>query len=121
MKNLFLIIIIFTALCVSCTSKQASIDQLSDLYERLSGDTSEYTNEEWDYLCAQYEQIEIELKKYDKDYTDEELIEIGKLKGKCLAQITKHTINDAATQIKNASKEAIGIVEGLLEETKQQE
>ena len=52
-----------------------------------------FTEQDWENALMEYEQIEQELSMYD--YTDEELRQIGKMKGRLLAKISKEYLNKA--------------------------
>lgn len=64
-------------------------------------------------MSLSYSAIEKELAKHE--YTDEELKEIGRLKGKCMGYLTKQSLKDLEKQIKDLTKELEGGIEGFLE------
>ena len=64
-------------------------------------------------MSLSYSAIEEELAKYE--YTDEELKEIGRLKGKCMGYLTKQSLKNLEKQIKDLTKELEGGIEGFLE------
>lgn len=49
---------------LSCDTKQRPIDQLTDLTEDLKANSQDYTEQEWQEVDKQLEQINIELEKY---------------------------------------------------------
>ena len=49
----------------------------------------------------------------ESEYTEEELKEIGRLKGLCLAQITKNSVHSFKNQLQDLMKEAEGLFEGF--------
>ena len=82
--------------------------------EEVEDKYDEFTDEDWENIASEYEKIEEELSKYD--YTDEELKEIGKMKGKVLAKMAKSAVKDFSKQIEDWSKQIEGGLEGFFEE-----
>ena len=58
--------------------------------------------------------IEREMEQYKGEYTDEEIKEIGRLKGILLAQYTKYSVKNIKNGVENAMKEAEGLIDGFL-------
>ncbi len=114
MRNLYLI---FTTLLffgfVSCNSSQSAIKDLEMLLNEIEVNHQSYSEEDWESISMSYSAIEEELAKHE--YTDEELKEIGRIKGRCLGYLTKQSIKDIEKRIKDFSKELEGGIEGLLE------
>lgn len=111
-----LLLIVFTIGLIVCNSKQTSIDNLANLTEEIQNESAEYSQEDWEQAAQEYEMIEQELSEFKTEYTDEELKEIGRLKGICLARFAKHSLRSLGTEMENALKEAKGIMEGFTEE-----
>lgn len=118
-KGLYFLVITF---CVSlflglsaCSTKQGPINDLSDLAEEVQANGSNYSAEEWNLVNEDLEVIESEIEQYKDEYTDEELKEIGRLKGILLAQYTKASVKSITSGVENAMKEAEGLVEGLFD------
>ena len=118
-KGLYFLVITF---CVSlflslsaCSTKQGPINDLSDLAEEVQANGSNYSAEDWNAVNEDLEVIESEIEQYKDEYTDEELKEIGRLKGILLAQYTKASVNSITSGVENAMKEAEGLVEGLFD------
>ena len=89
----------------SCDSSQSAINDLEVLLQEIETNYQTYTEEDWENMSLSYSAIEEELAKHE--YTDEELKEIGRLKGKCMGYLTKQSIKDLEKQIKG--------IEGFLE------
>ncbi len=98
---------------LSCDTKQRPIDQLTDLTEDLKANSQDYTEQEWQEVDKQLEQINIGLEKYQNQYTDAEKKHIGKLKGTCLWYETQHSVKNLKQGMKDAVKEAKGMIEGF--------
>mgnify|MGYP003450679053 FL=1 len=97
----------------SCDSSQSAINDLEVLLQEIETNYQTYTEEDWENMSLSYSAIEEELAKHE--YTDEELKEIGRLKGKCMGYLTKQSIKDLEKQIKDLTKELEGGIEGFLE------
>ena len=97
----------------SCDSSQSAINDLEVLLQEIETNYQTYTEEDWENMSLSYSAIEEELAKHE--YTDEELKEIGRLKGKCMGYLTKQSLKDLERQIKDLTKELEGGIEGFLE------
>ena len=118
-KGIYVLVITF---CVSlflslsaCSTKQGPINDLSDLAEEGQANGSNYSAEEWKIVKEELEVIDSEIEQYKDEYTDEELKEIGRLKGILLAQYTKASVKSITSGVENAMKEAEGLVDGFLD------
>lgn len=114
-KNIFCLLFIAAWLLTSCHSKNDPVNELSVLTEQLSEDTSDYTEEDWETVSNQLEVIDAEIQQYRDQYTDEEMKEIGRLKGKCAGLIAKKAMNSATQKLEDISKQAEGMIEGFME------
>ena len=117
-KRLYLLIV---TLCVNlifclsaCLMKQGPISNLSDLTEEVQVNGSNYSEEEWNLVNEELEAIESEMEQYQDEYTDEELREIGRMKGILYAQYTKYSAKSFMKGLENAVKEAEGFVDGFM-------
>lgn len=115
MKKYLFICLTFTLVFsfTSCDSSQSAINDLEVLLQEIETNYQTYTEEDWENMSLSYSAIEEELAKHE--YTDEELKEIGRLKGKCMGYLTKQSIKDLEKQIKDLTKELEGGIEGFLE------
>lgn len=112
----FIITCTILVLCMtSCHSKRTPINRLENLTTEIQNKASDYTAEDWNAVADELEVIESEIEQYKDEYTDEELKEIGRLKGILLAQYTKASVNSITSGVENAMKEAEGLVEGLFD------
>ncbi len=116
MKKFFgvLVAIILTSfMVVYATPENESLSSLQELYEEMELNHENYTKEDWEKVKIEFDSITSQIKL--DDYTADQIKEIGKLKGKCSAYLTKGLL-------KRAEKGLIelgGILEGYLEEFKQ--
>lgn len=109
----FIFCAMLTLCIISCNSKQTPINRLEELTEDVQQNASGYTEEDWQSTAEELELIESEIEQYKDEYTDEELKEIGRLKGIYLAQLTKYSIKSFKNGLEDAMKEAEGIMEGF--------
>lgn len=123
MKHIIVISISFFFCCLvcSCTSKRTPINNLAEFVEELQLYSDNYAEEDWKNAEQTYEVLITDLEKYSSDYTDEELREIGRLKGQCAAIMAKYNIKELKKEIKDAMNEATGIVEGFAKEIKNEQ
>ena len=112
--NVFLAAIAFSLGFSSCETSKTPIEHLSSLVEQVEDKYDEFTEDDWEKILSEYEQIEEDLSKYE--YTDDELKEIGKLKGRIYAKMTKNALKDFSKQIEDLGKQIEGGVEGFFEE-----
>lgn len=112
--NIFLIAIICSLLTISCNNAKTSIDELSLLIEDIEENSDNYTDEDWEYVIEEYSLIEQEMENYE--YTDEELREIGRLKGIFAMKIAKQVLKDYTEDIKDMQLQFEGGLDGIKEE-----
>lgn len=112
--NVFLAAIAFSLCFSSCETSKAPIEHLESLVEEVEDRYDEFTNKDWEKIASEYEKIEEEMSKYE--FTDDELKEIGKLKGRIYAKMTKNALKDFSKQMEEISKQIEGGVEGFFEE-----
>ena len=111
-------IFVYLLACVflfsSCENKQTPIKKLEKLDRALVQKSESFTEQDWENAMMEYEQIEQELSMYD--YTDEELRQIGKLKGRLFAKISKEYLNKTMDEFETQMKMFEGALEGFMEE-----
>lgn len=104
-------------LCMmGCKSKHSPVNRLEYLTVEIQENAQNYTKEDWVTLIEELELIESEIEQYKSEYTDEELKEIGRLKGQCLAQFTKYSMETFKNGLIDVLKEAEGLIEGFTQE-----
>ena len=88
---LFIIPLVFA----SCETSQTPVNELSSLLEKIDNNS--------------------------ENYSDEELKEIGRIKGQILAKMTKSAVKDLKKQMEDLSKQLEGGLEGFFEEFNNEE
>ena len=118
MKKYFIYLqfIILFATIISCNFKNKSINDLSILIENIENNTSNFTNEDWENVVNQLESIDAEFNKNRDQYSDEEIKEFGRLKGKCAAIITKKALNSAVKTLQETTSETKDFLEAFFQE-----
>lgn len=99
---------------LSCSTQKSAIEDLDSLVEKIEQNHKEYTKEDWKEIFEEYSTINNTLKEHE--YTDEELKEIGRLKGRYMGLLTKKAVKTAGGQLKKFLKQFEGNVEGMEEE-----
>ena len=112
--KLFLFLLISPLVFTSCETSQTPVDELSSLLEKIDNNSENYSEEDWNNITNEFTEIEEEVSKYE--YTDEELKEIGRIKGQILAKMTKSAVKDLKKQMEDLSKQLEGGLEGFMEE-----
>lgn len=112
--SVFLTAIAFSLCFSSCETSKTPIEHLSSLVEQVEDRYDELTEDDWEKIFSEYEKIEEEMSEYE--FSDDELKEIGRLKGRIYAKMTKNAMKDFSKQIEELGKQIEGGVEGFFEE-----
>ena len=96
----------------SCETPRSAVRELESFLYELENNYLSYTEEDWEIAADTYFAIEEKLDLYD--YTDEELKEIGRLKGRCIGMMAKRVTIDYKKKFDDATKEIEGAIEGFL-------
>lgn len=116
MNNLkfYIYLLVCVFIFASCENKQTPIKKLEKLDKTLVQQSESFTEQDWENALMEYEQIEQELSMYN--YTDDELRQIGKMKGRLLAKISKEYLNKTMDEVDSYLKMFEGALEGFMEE-----
>lgn len=112
MRKCFYLMLV--GLIMSCSNSQNPIDDLESLVDEIEESSSDFTEEDWENISLEYEEIEAKLQQ--NEYTDEELKEIGKLQGRYAAKVTKAAIKETKDALETFSKQFESQMEGFIEE-----
>lgn len=96
-------------------SKAKCIRKLERLTKEVKKDCANYTDEDWDAIMEQYTAINDELKTYELD--EEELRQVGKLKGRFLGMVAKKNLSKGSKVLNDFLQQMGGFLEGLMEGT----
>lgn len=115
LRSLIILFCVSLFICLSaCTTKQGPISDLANLTEEVKTYGASYSEDDWKSVAEELDAIEKEMELYKKEYTNEELKEIGRLKGILLAQYTKNSFKSIKEDVESATKEAEGLIDGFL-------
>lgn len=112
-KKIILGIIVLGACLSSCSTKNTAVSDLRSLSQEIATNGAEYTADEWKEVKKKYDDINAKLDKYE--YTAEENVEIGRLKGQCVASFAKGVATNVKGKVVNAASQVKGIIEGIKE------
>lgn len=113
MKKILVLLLGVFAL-VSCDPSEQAYRDLLSFTEDLEQNGATYTQEDWENASLEYEAIEQKMSQLK--FTDEQLREIGKLKGRCAVQLTKYSIKKTQQDLSNFLLEAEGFMQSITEE-----
>lgn len=112
MKNYVLLVFFFLGLC-SCDIFQSTIDQAKSEIEYAEKNIEVMTTEDWSELEIKMQEFEIEFEQNRDKYSDEQIKEIGNLKGRYAALLFKKGMNDIKDSIKDVGDQLEGFIEGI--------
>ena len=95
------------------TPKEKCIRKLEKFTKEVKKNSATYTDEDWDQAMQTYDEITAEMKEFT--YNDEELRQIGKLKGRCIGLLARKSLNKGAAELNTLMQQLGGFLEGLLE------
>ena len=113
MKTKLFIITLAAAVRTACSSYSTSAE-FSGIADELEQNSQTYTDDDWAGIISQYESIVESMQGCE--YSDEELQEIGRQQGRCLAYITKGYALLAAKKGAGYLNQLKGLVEGFEQE-----
>ncbi len=105
----FFIMLVMSIAFTSCDKKQSAINDLENFSEELKEYSSDYSSQDWEEANEQYRLLVEQIDQYE--YTDEELKEIGKIKARCLKQMTKGAMKQFQDGIHSITKQMEGAIE----------
>ena len=105
----FFIMLVMSIAFTSCDKKQSAINDLENFSEELKEYSSDYSSQDWEEANEQYRLLVEQIDQYE--YTDEELKEIGKIKARCLKQMTKGAMKQFQDGIHSITKQMEGAKE----------
>lgn len=115
LRSLIILFCVSLFFCLSaCTTKQGLISDLANLTEEVKTYGASYSEDDWKSVAEELDAIEKEIELHKDEYTNEELKEIGRLKGILFAQYTKNTVMSIKERAESAVNETEGLIEGFL-------
>lgn len=108
-KIIIVVVMIFIGFSLlSCGGAYNPVNRLEGLTEELEENSSYYTADDWSYAIEEYEQIETELAEYS--YSEEEMKEIARMRGKCYAFL----LQGAAVIAKDGLVDQLDYIENIM-------
>jgi len=116
MRKYFTFVLLSALAFASCLDSKESIKQeLENLCEEVETNSASYNTDDWHSFIVRYQEADSLLSLHESEYTDEELKEIGRIKGRCAAYLVKAAMVEGEQKIQNATKQVKGMIEGFIE------
>lgn len=100
-------------LFASCSTKQTAINQLESFSTELRDHSRYYGIQDWEKAGKKFVDITKKVKKYELDYTPEELARIGKLEGECAGYMARGAKDNVTDRLRGLLNEIQGIIQGV--------
>ena len=115
MKKIYYFVVcgVFAMLFASCSTKQTAINQLESFSTELRDHSRYYGIQEWEKAGKKFVDITKKVKKYELDYTPEELARIGKLEGECAGYMARGAKDNVTDRLRGLLNEIQGIIQGV--------
>lgn len=113
MKKLLLTttFILASALLFICCTPASPVEKLKKLADEVELNHKSYTDEEWENITVKCQELETEFR--ERKYTQEELKEFGRQKGRIQGFMTKYTLKSWGRDIEDFANELEGSIEGF--------
>ena len=111
----FLLVVGLIFTITSCAKMQAKhqIRSLESLTEKVEKKGDLFTRQDWTEVSREYDEICTKMNQCE--YTNEQLQEIGRLKGRFYAACTKKAFNSAGGLLNGLFQQAGGAIDGFME------
>ena len=115
MKKVYYLVVcgVFAMLFASCSTKQTAINQLESFSTELRDHSRYYGIQDWENAGKKFVDITKKVKKYELDYTPEELARIGKLEGECVGYMARGAKDNVTDRLRGLLNEIQGIIQGV--------
>ncbi len=115
--NNFYFIIAILVLLFSCNQSQSGIEKASKMIEHAEQNKDSFTQSEFDKMELKMEELQKDLETNRKNYSDEQVKEIGKLQGRYAAILVKNGIINFQESVKDLGTQMDGFIEGISDTT----
>ena len=112
MKIWFSCIVLVLTLA-SCSTKQSAINQLESFSTELRDHSRYYDVQDWEKAGQKFVKLTKTVKKYQMDYTPEELARIGRLEGECAGYMARGAKENFTDRLNGFINELKGILQGV--------
>ena len=115
MKKVYYLVVcgVFALMLASCSTKQTAINQLESFSTELRDHSRYYGIQDWENAGKKFVDITKKVKKYELDYTPEELARIGKLEGECVGYMARGAKDNVTDRLRGLFNEIQGIIQGV--------
>ncbi|MDO4462610.1 MAG: hypothetical protein Q4C30_09015 [Bacteroidia bacterium] len=119
MKNIFVTMLMVVSLlcttaCATTTPQEDAVNKLKVLTEKLSDNTSKYTDEDWEKIAQEFEAVSKAIEENNDKFTDAQKIEINHLRAQCIGAFTAKAMLKATEAMGIAVQSFGGVMEGFL-------
>ena len=105
--------IVLVLALASCSTKQSAINQLESFSTELRDHSRYYDVQDWERAGKKFVDVTKKVKKYQMDYTPEELARIGKLEGECAGYMARGAKENITDRLNGFINELKGILQGV--------
>ena len=105
--------IVMVLAMASCSTKQSAISQLERFSTELRDHSRYYDVQDWERAGKKFVDVTKRVKKYQMDYTPEELARIGRLEGECAGYMARGAKDDFTDRLNGFINELKGILQGV--------
>ena len=114
MKTIKLIICgALVLMLTSCMTKRSAISQLESFSYELRDHSRYYDVQDWEKAGKKFVKLTKTVKKYELEYTPEELARIGRLEGECAGYMARGAKNNITDRLNGFINELKGILQGV--------
>ena len=115
MKKVYYLVVcgVFAMLFASCSTKQTAINQLESFSTELRDHSRYYDIQDWEKAGKKFVKLTKTVKKYELEYTPEELARIGRLEGECAGYMARGAKNNITDRLNGFINELKGILQGV--------
>ena len=105
--------IVLVLALASCSTKQSAINQLESFSTELRDHSRYYDVQDWEKAGKKFVDVTKKVKKYQMDYTPEELARIGQLEGECAGYMARGAKENITDRLNGFINELKGILQGV--------
>ena len=111
--SLFIVCGVMALMLTSCMTKRSAISQLESFSYELRDHSRYYDVQDWEKAGKKFVKLTKTVKKYELEYTPEELARIGRLEGECAGYMARGAKNNITDRLNGFINELKGILQGV--------
>ena len=104
---------VMALMLTSCMTKRSAINQLESFSYELRDHSRYYDVQDWEKAGKKFVKLTKTVKKYELEYTPEELARIGRLEGECAGYMARGAKNNITDRLNGFINELKGILQGV--------